>query len=156
MENKPKTKWWQRLLKVVYVSIYVVAVFSATWLLYDAHKPTEVVDKYKSYVKCVKEKEVYYFYNNANLYTYSWTPNELSLSGQQVAQVLCGGFGSYIVHIETETEGTWREFVKYEALALTIIYISMYLIRSTLKYVIFGESFKKPRLIESIEKKFLP
>ena len=81
------SKWWYRLLKVVYVGLFVIALIGGYELIVDSYN-TEVDNK-ASFIKCENGQK---FYLEENNFYISWS-NELRGAGDVIARSmsLCAG-----------------------------------------------------------------
>jgi len=80
-----KSKWWYRLLKVIYIIAIVIAVIIIGFFLW-INKPVKTLDGYKSLITCNNGKS--YAPNRNDIYPYGYG-TELNYSDDKDARILC-------------------------------------------------------------------
>lgn len=141
-------KWWYRLLKVVYIGsyllalIFIIAVASEAW-------PTTYTDTYNSLIKCI----------NGNTYTAGVNGISIASDGGFIlpseeidARKLCeygivndylGSYSTppsknYEIQTVPVTTGSWKEVLKIFAIGVVIGVLVLEAVRRVFLYVLTG------------------
>ncbi len=146
--NSKKDTWWYRSLKVLFILVCVGAIaFSITAALEKRPITTEQVNANSSYIQCSSDigtRKVYHFADYNLLLSYD---DNLNYSSRETAKSICGNslFAYHVYVIREEvTVGSWEKMFGLLWLSLASYSIILYLISSTMKYIILGENFKNP------------
>ena len=147
LPNAPtaEEKWWYRLLKVVYILLYVGSI-GLVFIISYSTMPYATLDGDLSIIQCDNGER--YAPSKNNIYLYSWSKN-LSDGDDQDARILCAyhttNFYSHAAptyknytfypHFNTPDYGSW---VWYSLLALVVVWAVLKLIRLAVQYVALG------------------
>ncbi|EKD86569.1 MAG: hypothetical protein ACD_37C00234G0008 [uncultured bacterium] len=160
-------KIWYRIIKVIYIIIFLFALCVAGALTYE-NKPELIINTEKSYLQCDKSKEknlVYYFNKNS---IYSWDiANDGTLSNldDKNWRMTCFGIKGFIsdeeidaiqknysLSIIKELDRSWSRWFTGILLIILSFLIANKLIQFTFFYIICGGEEAKNYIKNSLGK----
>jgi hypothetical protein len=151
MEEDKKTieylnsKWWYRLLKIIYIFLFTVLVISSFSIIYDTTSPKKVFDNKSSYIQCIdKDAQFGLDENDISLlseYIYSWD--------DKTFKSWCGNYkdvndplnirNEYKLISLFKTRGSWYDVMYYFTEIIIILFVFFEIIKRIFYYVSLGK-----------------
>lgn len=138
-------KWWYRLLKVIYIIVFVASIAITCVIAYST-LPQKTLDGNRSTIQCNNGKN--YAPAKNSIYLYS---DSLSTYDDQHARILCAydttnyystywTAPSYVNYtfVAVYNDAPYTSWFFYSILALAIVWVLLKLVRVGVQYVAFG------------------
>lgn len=141
--KEAQKKWWYRLIKVLYVLVFVISVSSVGLMMLGDSRPHDLLDTSNSTMTCLYGEQKVFSFQEARL------GNVTALTPKGL-QEICGTYkiegnlyfadsSLYRFDKEYTQSGSWISSIFLSIVSATVVVLILETLRRIFYYIIFGE-----------------